>query len=106
MANNQPATNVYSKEQFDAAVESAVKSRMDALKDKDASSEPGSTPTANKSTEKNRSTQLAVNVNGTQTKARPGGLTRKEREQLAADLRLIPRDDDDLPFVFSEEPNQ
>jgi hypothetical protein len=37
---------------------------------------------------------------------RPRGLNRQEREQLAADLRLIPRDEDELPFVLSDEPNQ
>jgi hypothetical protein len=35
------------------------------------------------------------------------GLTRAEREQLAADLRLTPgRDEEELPFVFPDEPNQ
>jgi len=34
------------------------------------------------------------------------GLNRQEREQLAADLGLIPGRDDELPFVFPEEPNQ
>ncbi len=34
-------------------------------------------------------------------------LTRQERQQLAADLRLIPgMDDEELPFVFSDEPKQ
>ena len=34
-------------------------------------------------------------------------LTRAEREQLAADLRLTPgRDEEELPFVFPDEPNQ
>lgn len=38
---------------------------------------------------------------------RVAGLTRAEREQLAADLRLMPgREDEELPFVFSEEPDQ
>ncbi len=105
VAGNQTETNAYSKQQFDVAVANEVKRQIDALKNKDASAESSSTPTTNKSTEKNRSTQLAVNR--TQTKAtRPRGLTRQEREQLAADLRLIPRDEDELPFGFSEEPNQ
>jgi hypothetical protein len=37
---------------------------------------------------------------------RARGLSRQEREQLASDLRLIPRDDEELPFVLSDEPNQ
>jgi len=35
------------------------------------------------------------------------GLTRAERVQFAADLRLTPgRDEEELPFVFPDEPNQ
>lgn len=104
LANNQPPTKAYSKEQFDAAVANEVRRQIDALKSNDASAASRSTPIADKSNEKNRSTQLAVNR--TESKVRPRGLTRQEREQLAADLRLIPRDEDELPFVFSEEPNQ
>ena len=33
-------------------------------------------------------------------------LTREEREQLAADLGLIPGREEELPFVLPEEPNQ
>jgi hypothetical protein len=103
LANNQPTTNAYSKERFDAAVAKEVQLQIDILKSK-STSEEGSNLTPSKPAEKNRTTQLAENR--TQTKARPRGLTRQEREQLAADLRLISRDDDDLPFEFSEEPNQ
>ena len=46
-------------------------------------------------------------INRVQPKTlRPRGLSRQEREQLAADLRLIPRDEDELPFVLSDEPNR
>jgi len=37
---------------------------------------------------------------------RPRGLSRQEREQLASDLRLVPRDDEELPLGLSDEPNQ
>jgi len=48
-----------------------------------------------------------VAINHTQPKTlRPRGLSRQEREQLAKDLRLIPRDEDELPFALPEEPNQ
>jgi len=51
--------------------------------------------------------QDQVVVNRVQPKTpRARGLSRQEREQLASDLRLIPRDDDELPFVLSDEPNQ
>lgn len=40
-------------------------------------------------------------------KPRVKGLTQQEREQLAADLRLIPSaDDEELPFGISDQPNQ
>lgn len=97
-ANSRPKSDAYTKEQFDAAVAHEVKRQIDELKSKNSPASP------DKTNEKNRLTQIAGNR--TQPKVRPRGLTRQEREQLAADLRLIPRDDDDLPFVFSEEPNQ
>src|SRR6266550_3550296 len=51
--------------------------------------------------------QDQVVVNRVQPKTpRARGLSRQEREQLASDLRLIPRDEDELPFVLSDEPNQ
>jgi len=51
--------------------------------------------------------QNQVAANGIKQKTpRPRGFSRQEREQLAADLRLIPRDDDELPFVLSDEPKQ
>ena len=103
VANNQPATDVYSKEQFDAAVAKEVKLQLDVLKSKSISTE-SSNLTASKPADNNHQTQLAENR--AQRKTQPRGLTRQEREQLAADLRLISRDDDDLPFVFSEEPKQ
>lgn len=101
---NRPNNDAYSKEQFDAAVANEVKRKMEELKSKNLSVSPNSTATADKSKDKNRQSQLAMNR--TPPKVRPHGLTRQEREQLAADLRLIPRDEDDLPFVFSEEPRQ
>ena len=40
-------------------------------------------------------------------KAQPANkLTNEEREQLAADLGLIPRREDELPFVLPDEPNR
>lgn len=49
--------------------------------------------------------QLAANPVQPKT-PRIRGLSRREREQLAKDLRLMPRDEDELPFVLSDEPNQ
>ena len=55
-----------------------------------------------------RPERVAVNLIGRRNQprmARAHGLTRQEREQLAADLHLIPGRDDELPFVFSNDPN-
>ncbi|HLR04591.1 MAG TPA: hypothetical protein VK117_02185, partial [Pyrinomonadaceae bacterium] len=61
---------------------------------------PPSAPITN-SNVTSRRTQLAFNS------AQQRRLTRAEREQLAADLRLTPgRDEEELPFVFPDEPNQ
>jgi hypothetical protein len=104
LVNNQLKDDVYSKEQFDAAVAKAVQKRMDELKSKNPSLSPNATASTDKSNDKSRPPQVAVNR--TYPKVRQRGLSRQEREQLAADLRLIPRDEDELPFVFSEEPKQ
>jgi hypothetical protein len=104
LARTQTKTESYDKEQFDAAVTQEVQRRMNELR-KDPSTSTGSPANANINRPSDtRRPQIAVNR--IQLKVRPRGLTRQEREQLAADLRLIPRDDDDLPFAFSEEPNQ
>jgi hypothetical protein len=102
LANTQPKNESYSKEQFDVAVAQEVQRRVDELRSKDSSVPTSSPANTNRSNDRGRP-QIAVNR--TQSKVRPRGLTRQEREQLAADLRLIPRDDEDLPFAFSEEPN-
>jgi hypothetical protein len=101
-ASNQPKNDAYIKEQFDTAVAKEVKRQMNELKSKNASASSNSTTTTNKSNEKRRQSQVAVNR--TQPRVRPRGLSQQERVQLAADLRLIPRDEEELPFVFSEEP--
>jgi len=50
--------------------------------------------------------QLAANQSQPRSQ-RSRSLTRQERIQLAADLRLTPgRDEEELPFVFPDEPNQ
>jgi hypothetical protein len=107
LANNQTKndaySDAYSKEQFDTAVANEVKRQMGELKSKDPSASSNSTTSTAKSKEKSRQSQVAGNR--TQPRVHLRGLSRQEREQLAADLRLIPRDEDELPFVFSEEPN-
>jgi hypothetical protein len=98
---NQAQSGEDSKKQFDVAVAQEVKRRMDQLNSKETPA-PAAASRA-KSNEATRRPQLAAN--GAQPRVR--GLTRREREQLAADLRLtFGRDDEELPFVFPDEPNQ
>jgi anti-sigma factor RsiW len=92
----------YSKEQFDQAVTKQVDQRLAQLNVPQTAPRVEA-PTSDKS--KNNDAQLAANRVQPKT-ARPRGLSRQERVQLAADLRLIPRDEDELPFGLSDEPNQ
>lgn len=99
--NQAPNSDYYSKKQFDVAVAQEVKRQMDQLNSKEPPAPTTATRTNSNVT--SRRTQLAAS--GAQPRAR--GLTRAEREQLAADLRLTPgRDEEELPFVFPDEPNQ
>jgi anti-sigma factor RsiW len=51
--------------------------------------------------------RIASGISNRSNKPRIKGLTQQEREQLAADLRLIPGvDDEELPFGISDQPNQ
>ena len=101
LANNDQEPK-YSQQQFDQAVQKQVNDKL-ALLSAQQNPPKVEDPTPNKS--KDKGTQVAVYRSQPKTQ-RPRGLSRQEREQLAADLRLIPRDEDELPFVFSDEPNQ
>ena len=104
VANNDE--KVYTKTQFQAAVDKAVNAK---LKESQATAPPASNVAIEVKPSKQQSIsrrELARN-NSPSRAQRVRALTRAEREQLAADLLLIPgRDEADLPFVFSEEPNQ
>ena len=107
VANNDE--KVYTKTQFEAAVDKAVK---DKLKESRVAPPPASN-VASKEVDVKPARQESVGRRELVRNASPQrsqrlrGFTRAEREQLAADLLLIPgRDEADLPFVFSEEPNQ
>ncbi len=106
VANNDE--KVYTKTQFEAAVNEAVSEKL-----KESRVTPPASNVANNDVEAMPSKQqnmsrreLARNYSP-QRSQRLRGFTRAEREQLAADLLLIPgRDEADLPLVLSEEPNQ
>jgi anti-sigma factor RsiW len=93
----------YSQQQFDQAVQKQVDDRLAQLSA--AKNPPKVVEIATPDKSKNNQAQVAINRVQPKTQ-RPRGLSRQEREQLAADLRLIPRDEDELPFVLSDEPNQ
>jgi len=101
---NKERGSEYSQQQFEQAVQKQVAEKLAELKIGETPPKVAEIPTPDKT--KDNQTQVAVNRVQPKTQ-RPRGLSRQEREQLAADLRLIPsRDDDELPFVLSDEPNQ
>ena len=96
--NNEPAFN---QQNFEQAVQKEVAERMAALERQRTTDQAESTETA-KSDGPKPNVQARTRVRS----KRPNGLNQEEREQLAADLGLIPGRDEELPFVLPEEPNQ
>ena len=102
LANNDKEPK-YSQQQFDQAVQRQVADKLAQLSARQNPPKDVESATPDKS--KDNGTQVAVYRSQPKTQ-RPRGLSRQEREQLAADLRLIPRDEDELPFGLSYEPNR
>jgi hypothetical protein len=93
----------YNQQLFEREVNKQVEERMAQINRPKNSSESNNVTGPNKREE----TGNRLALNRLQPKSpRARGLNRQEREQLAADLRLIPRDEDELPFGLSDEPNQ
>ena len=66
---------------------------------------PASKPDEVRTNQPHRRNEVAISHST--IKPRVKALTREEREQLAADLRLIPGiDDEEFPFVISDQPDQ
>ena len=109
VVKNSAEEKVYTATEFQAAVEKIVNEK---LSQSEASSQRSQNIAADqgrfKSSNQQRASRRELASNSVPSRSRRvRGLTRAEREQLAADLLLIPgRDEADLPFVFSEEPNQ
>jgi len=99
---------VYTKTQFEAAVNQAVSEKLkESRVTPPASNVADNDVEAKPSKQQNMSRPELARNYSPQRSQRLRGFTRAEREQLAADLLLIPsRDEADLPLVFSEEPNQ
>jgi hypothetical protein len=100
-ANVHGEPKVYTESEFKAELARQVKVETEKLQ----------TATANRPKEipppQPRPARPEVAPVRTAARPRMKGLTVKEREQLAADLRLIPTgDDDEFPFLISDQPNQ
>jgi len=93
----------YTRQQLDQEVTKQVNDKLAQMKDREAMPANVNSPRIDKSGE--TPNRLALNRVPPKT-PRSRGLNRQEREQLAADLRLLPRDEDESPFVVSDEPNQ
>ncbi|HKP48302.1 MAG TPA: zf-HC2 domain-containing protein [Pyrinomonadaceae bacterium] len=97
--NSEPA---FSQEKFDQAVQKQVDEKLAEINRQKAEAATA-TASASNPNEQRRIAQAGVNRGKSK---RANGLNQEEREQLAADLGLIPGRDEELPFVLPEEPYQ
>ena len=92
----------YSQQDLDKAVQKGIDEKVAKLTRDQPPRVNNAIPSDKSPVVKGRTQLAAINA-----QPRTRRLTRAEREQLAADLRLIPgRDEEELPFVFPDEPNQ
>jgi hypothetical protein len=91
----------FTRADFEQAVNNAVESRINALKNTQNQPRDNVMNNSPVPTGAFRKTARSQAARGPRPR-----LTPQEREQLAADLRLIPGREEDLPFVFSDEPEQ
>jgi len=99
VANRSGDEKVYTRADFDAAVAKEVKIQTDRIQQAFATRPQDAVPTSSP-----RPSMARVRI---PAKPKVKGLTLEEREQLAADLRLIPGvDDDEFPFGSSDQPDQ
>ncbi|SRR6266404_3168608 len=94
----------HTQQQFDEAVKKRVEEQTAKFNNQQTLPVKGAV-TIKKPTDNSTGGQITVSRVQPKT-SRSRGLSRQEREELAKDLRLIPRDEDELPFVISDEPNQ
>lgn len=95
------AEKVFTTAEFHEAVNKAVEeARMNASKNAEVHTTQSQTTASPVTAPRSKITRPQV-ARSSRTRLSP-----QERQQLAADLRLIPGREDDLPFVFSDEPEQ
>jgi anti-sigma factor RsiW len=95
----------YTQQQFDEAVKKRVEEQTGKFSRQQTPPPVNDAAAIEKPTGNGTRSQITVSRIQPKT-SRPQGLSRQEREELAKDLRLIPRDEDELPFVLSDEPDQ
>lgn len=101
IAKTSGEEKVFTKSDLDAEVARQVKIQTDKIQQRVASQQ------VNRPAPVPRTLQRSE-VAGVRAPSKPRvkGLTRQEREQLAADLRLVPGvDEEELPFVLPDQPN-
>jgi anti-sigma factor RsiW len=109
LASNAGHEQLYTAQQLQDAVNKAV---YEATSKQGTGTSTGTAALGDKSgSDRSHGTRQnggsAIAKNNQRERARVPGLTRAEREQLAADLRLIPgQDDEEFPFILSAAPDQ
>lgn len=104
VASNGQETK-YNQQQFEQEVQKRVNEQVARLSNQEQTPKTLATSTIDQGPANASRTELAADRVHPKT-PRIRGLSRQERVQLAADLRLIPRDEDELPYGLSDEPNQ
>ena len=101
VGGNGPAQTVYTPTEFKEAVAREVEKQVADIKNSQMQASVNAPPKNS-----DPASRIRKRSSGGSQLARTR-LTRKERDQLAADLRLLPGpDDDELPFVLPDEPKQ
>ena len=101
VSNSTSTEKTFTKSELDAEVARQIKIQTEKIQQQTSSQQSNSPATAPRT---QRSELASVR---TSSKPRVKGLTREEREQLAADLRLVPgAEEEEQSFELPELPNQ
>lgn len=101
VAQSGADAKVFTRADFDAALARELKAQAEKME------QTAAAPQKNPQMAQSSSTRNELARVRRPNKPRIKGLTQQEREQLAADLRLIPSgDEEELPFGISDQPNQ
>lgn len=101
LVKNGNDEKMYSRQQVDAEVNNAVVRKVAELTYQQKSTTSTERPIKTKPNNPGNRIQLAANQQP--KNLRPRSLSRQERQQLAADLRLTSADEEELPFALPEQ---